>query len=199
MQHRLGVKHFMTEAYPGLKGHFASLATSQSPSSLFITCSDSRVDPSLITNTQPGELFVLRNVGNMVPGFGRDAASAAVVEYAVTVLGVRRIMVCGHSNCGAMHGLLNPQGLAHISSVADWLEHAAPVREMLAEIPAEDRWDAAIRANVYYQIASLQTHPSVIRALEAGQLCIEGWVYDIAKGQIDFFGEVGTDTGIEAQ
>ncbi len=190
MIHRQGVDRFAREAYPGLADHFVGLAESQAPSTLFVTCSDSRVDPSLITQTQPGELFVLRNVGNMIPAAGHDTASAAVVEYAVTVLGVERIVVCGHSNCGAMNGLLNPQSIAHLDAVAPWVEHAAAVRTEVAELPAEQQWDAAIRANVAHQIELLKTHPSVVEALASGQLGIEGWLYDIGEGRVELITEV---------
>lgn len=191
---RSGVRRFEAEVYRDLKDHFSGLAKSQSPSTLFVTCSDSRVDPSLITQTQPGELFVLRNVGNLVPAFGNDLESAAVVEYAVSVLQVRRIVVCGHSNCGAMFGLLNPHALESVPTVAAWLEHASPVRQQVVDVDPESRWDAAIRASVAFQVALLQTHPSVAHALSEGRLDIEGWVYDIGEGRVDFL----TDSPIRA-
>jgi carbonic anhydrase len=187
---RAGVERFTSHAFPELREHFAGLANSQAPSVLFITCSDSRVDPSLITQTLPGELFVLRNVGNLVPAHGVDTQSAAVVEYAVAVLGVKRIVVCGHSNCGAMNALLHPESVVDIPDVARWVEHAAPVRARVADVDEHDRWDAAIEASVRYQVELLQTHPSVITALDSGRLRIEGWVYDIGEGRVEFVVEV---------
>jgi len=192
MFHRTGVERFAREAYTAHTTHFTELAEAQAPSTLFVTCSDSRVDPALITQTSPGELFVLRNVGNMVPAAGADAASAAVIEYAVSVLGVQRIVVCGHSNCGAMNGLLNPKSISHLTSVASWVEHAAPVRSQVADVPADLRWKAAIRANVEHQIDLLRTHRCVVESLSAGQLVIEGWFYDIGEGAIELVAEVDT-------
>ena len=128
-------ERFRAHAYEPLKEHFAALAEAQSPHTLFITCSDSRVDPSLLTQTRPGELFVLRNVGNLVPPFGEDTDSAAVVEYAVRALKVSRVVVCGHSNCGAMNGLVNPEAVAAVPTVARWIEHAAPVRDQACVHP----------------------------------------------------------------
>ena len=186
MPDRSGVHRFVTEAYPDLKDHFTDLAAVQRPSTLFVTCSDSRVDPSLITQTKPGELFVLRNVGNLIPVHGADQ------EYAVSVLKVSRIVVCGHSNCGAMAGLLNPEGIKHLTSVAGWVEHAAPVRDRVCDVHADAQWDAAIRESVGLQIEHLQTHPCVSEAMAAGNLVIEGWVYDIGHGKVDFHYEVGT-------
>ncbi len=192
MIYRHGVERFTRETYPDLRDHFVGLAESQAPTTLFVTCSDSRVDPSLITQTQPGELFVLRNVGNMVPAAGHDTASAAVVEYAVKVLGVKRIVGCGHSNGGAMNGLLNPDAIAHLQAVAPWVEHAATVRMEVADLPAEQQWDAAIRANVALQVGLVQTHPSVADALASGQLGIEGWLYDIGEGRVELLSELAS-------
>ena len=191
MPDRFGIHRFVTEVYPDLKDHFNDLAKVQTPSTLFVTCSDSRVDPSLITQTKPGELFVLRNVGNLIPVYGVDQESSAVVEYAVNVLKVSRIVVCGHSNCGAMAGLLNPDGIQHLKAVAGWVEHAAPVRDRVCDVHADGKWGAAIRENVGLQIEQLQTHPCVSDAMATGDLVIEGWVYDIGDGHVDFLVEVG--------
>jgi len=190
MPNRFGVDRFVNETYPRLREHFEGLAASQSPETLFITCADSRVDPSMITHTQPGELFILRNVGNMVPAYGADSSSAAAVAYAVVVLGVKHIIVCGHSNCGAMQGLLHPESVAGIPSVAWWVEHAAAVRKRISGDTPEERWDNAIHANVSLQVELLQTHPCVVEALRQGSLTLEGWVYNIGQGKVEAFIEV---------
>lgn len=200
MSNRYNIDRFFTQAYPPLETHFKALANVQNPSTLFVTCSDSRVDPSLITQTLPGELFVLRNVGNLIPEYSSDPGSAAVVSYAVEVLKVERIVVCGHSNCGAMAGLLDPSSLTELPQVAGWLEHAASVRDKLKSETHEERWVDAIRANVSLQIENLLTHPYVAKAMSQGALAIEGWVYNIGEGQIeslveiDFRTEVTIDT-----
>ncbi|MFT7519971.1 MAG: carbonic anhydrase, partial [Kiritimatiellia bacterium] len=113
-----GNNRFRAHVLPQMADHFMSLADGQSPHTLFVACSDSRVDPSLITQTQPGELFVIRNAGNLVPVYGQDDGSAAAVEYAVQALKVRRIVVCGHHGCGAMGGLLQPKSLSALPTVA---------------------------------------------------------------------------------
>ncbi len=191
MSHRLGVARFTGEVYPGLRTHFTALAESQTPTTLFVTCSDSRVDPALITQSLPGDLLVLRNVGNFVPAHGCDPASAAVVEYALGFLKIPRIVVCGHSNCGAMAGLLHPETIEHLAAVARWVEQADAVRARVAHIPPEQRWLAAVRTNVAYQIEMLKTHPIVAAALQDGLLHIEGWMYDIGDGRIDVLVEEG--------
>lgn len=180
-----GVEQFSKNVYPGMREHFEGLADGQSPSVLFITCSDSRIDPALVTQSKPGDMFVLRNVGNLVPSYGTDTSSASVIEYAVSALGVSRIVVCGHSGCGAMHALLHPETAASLPSVSTWVEQAAPVRGRVADVPEEGRWPAAIQANVRYQLELLAEHPSVAKAVAAGGLTLEGWVYDIGKGQVE--------------
>ena len=185
MPNRYNINRFVTQAYPPLEAHFKALADAQRPSTLFVTCSDSRVDPSLITQTLPGELFVLRNVGNLVPEYPADPGSAAVVSYAIEVLKVERIVVCGHSNCGAMAGLLDPSALTDLPQVAGWVEHAAGVRDRIKGETHQERWVEAIRANVSLQIENLLTHPYVTEAISQGALVIEGWVYDIGEGQIE--------------
>ncbi|MDJ0849393.1 MAG: carbonic anhydrase [Myxococcota bacterium] len=185
-----GFKEFHDGVYPGKKQLFESLAGGQSPRALFITCSDSRVDPSLITRTDPGELFVLRNAGNIVPAHGvlERGGELATIEYAVEALRIKNIIVCGHSRCGAMQGLLHPdtaQGLPH---VLDWLEHAQATRaivdEGFPEAGDDERLQHAVEANVVVQLNHLRTHPAVARKMQSGQLNLYGWVYDIRAGEI---------------
>jgi carbonic anhydrase len=187
-----GVLRFQRDAYPARAGLFRELAGGQHPGTLFIACSDSRVVPELLTQREPGELFVIRNAGNIVPPYGAGADGAngadgvgATVEYAVTALGVTDIVVCGHSDCGAMTAVAGCQCMAHMPAVQNWLRHAAPVPRMHAGASARDRIDATVRENVVVQIANLRTHPSVATALEAGRLALHGWVYDIGTGAID--------------
>ncbi len=124
-----GVERFRARAYPAREALFKKLAAGQSPSTLFITCSDSRVDPSLITQTEPGDLFVIRNAGNFVPAYGSEGEGvAASVEFAVVGLQVTDVVICGHSDCGAMKGLLKPEGLSGLPQVAAWLRHAQAAR-----------------------------------------------------------------------
>ncbi|MER5744891.1 carbonic anhydrase [Streptomyces sp. NPDC059913] len=184
-----GVARFRRDVFPEKAGLFAHLATTHRPKTLFIGCSDARVVPELITQSDPGELFVIRTAGNLVPayGSGRDGIAASV-EYAVAVLGVTDIVVCGHSACGAMTALAEGHDLGSAPVVADWLHHADAALARTAAGPAvtgPERVDALVRANVAAQLQNLSTHPSVARALAEGSVTLHGWVFDIATGTVE--------------
>ena len=185
-----GVKTFQNDVYPAMQARFEELAGGQAPPTLFITCSDSRVDPSLITQQGPGELFVSRNAGNLIPVHGEDEGTASAVEYAVAALGVELIVVCGHSGCGAMGGLLNPGSLESLPRVAAWVAHAETTAEAVADAAADERLGAAISHNAAQQLENLKTHPTVQAALEAGSLKMQAWVYDIGSGAVSVVAEV---------
>jgi carbonic anhydrase len=184
-----GVHHFRHEVFRRQQDLFAKLSQGQEPQTLFITCSDSRIDPNLITHTNPGDLFVLRNAGNFVPAFGAtNGGEVATIEFAVTGLGVRDIVVCGHAHCGAMKGLLQPECVAEMPAVAEWLKHAEATRRIMrskySHLSGEALLDAAIEENVLMQIENLQTHPAVAVALAEDKLKLHAWVYDIASGEV---------------
>ncbi|MEV7445482.1 carbonic anhydrase [Streptomyces sp. NPDC091204] len=188
-----GVARFRREVFPAKAELFARLAGTHRPTTLFIGCSDARVVPELITQSEPGELFVVRTAGNLVPAYapGPDAVTASI-EYAVAVLGVTGIVVCGHSACGAMTALAEDTDLGAAPSVAGWLRHAdASVARTAGAGP--DRVSALVRENVRAQLANLATHPSVARA--AGTLTLRGWVYDIRSGAVAEVGPVA-DRGV---
>jgi carbonic anhydrase len=154
---------------------------------LFITCADSRIDPCLLTQTKPGELFLCRVIGNIVPRYPESIGGvSATIEYAVGVLGVPDVIVCGHTDCGVMKGVLNPDALKPLANVSAWLRHAQPAREALADSKANlsdtDFLLALTERNVIEQLKNLQTHPSVAARLEQGNLKLHGWVYHIGKG-----------------
>ncbi|MDX3538240.1 carbonic anhydrase [Streptomyces sp. MB09-01] len=187
-----GVARFRREVFPAKAELFARLAGTHRPTTLFIGCSDARVVPELITQSEPGELFVVRTAGNLVPAYapGPDGVTASI-EYAVAVLGVTGIVVCGHSACGAMTTLAEGTDLGAAPSVAGWLRHAdASVARTAGAGP--DRVSALVRENVRAQLANLATHPSVARARAAGTLTLRGWVYDIRSGDVS---EVGPLAG----
>ncbi|GBR49997.1 carbonic anhydrase [Neokomagataea thailandica NBRC 106555] len=191
-----GVQTFQQDVYPGNAELFESLAHSQAPSTLFITCADSRISPSLITQTQPGELFIVRNVGNLVPAYGEMLGGvSSAIEYAVAVLKVKNIIICGHSNCGAMGALmnLNDPKLDGLPTVRSWMRNGEAARATLGELKAEDAGPAQIRDltenNVLLQLAHLRTHPAVARALAQDSLTLQGWYYDIPKGQVSVLDE----------
>jgi carbonic anhydrase len=185
-----GIHQFQSDVFSSKQQLFKQLAEGQRPLALFITCSDSRIDPNLLTQTEPGELFVLRNAGNIIPPYGTvRGGEAATIEYAVNVLGVKDIVVCGHSHCGAMSGLLDQQHLAQLPAVRSWLSHAEATRQIIEEkydhiTEAAARLMAAIEENVLVQLEHLRTHPSVAAALAAKTLNLHGWVYQFETAEI---------------
>lgn len=184
-----GVARFRRDVYPAKADLFAHLAAHHAPSTLFVGCSDARVVPELITGSEPGELFVVRTAGNLVPAYtpGTDGVAASI-EYAVAVLGVSDIVVCGHSSCGAMTALAERRDLTAAPAVAGWLRHADAARAVsggAADGAAASSVDALVRHNVLAQLANLATHPAVARALAAGTVTLHGWVFDIATGGVD--------------
>ncbi|ACI50204.1 Carbonate dehydratase [Gluconacetobacter diazotrophicus PA1 5] len=186
-----GVEKFNTEVFPQNRELFAELADQQSPDTLFIACADSRVNPSMITQTRPGDLFVLRNIGNIVPAYGEMLGGvSSAIEYAVLALGVSHIIVCGHSDCGAMKALLDPDPtkLARMPTVASWLRNAEAARAVAGVLQATDAGPQSVRSlaeqNVLLQIAHLRTHPAVAAGLARNTLILQGWFYDIASGEV---------------
>ncbi|MCP4172289.1 MAG: carbonic anhydrase [Fuerstiella sp.] len=185
-----GVHQFQRVVFSSKKHLFEALAGGQQPLALFITCADSRIDPSLLTQTDPGELFVLRNAGNIVPPYGAvDGGEAATIEYAVEVLGVNNIIVCGHSHCGAMAGLLDPSQLTKLPAVRAWLRHSESTCRIVDENNLHvdspvDRLDAAVEENVLVQLDHLRTHPAVAAALRRNVLDLHGWVYRFETGEV---------------
>jgi carbonic anhydrase len=183
-----GIEQFQRNVYPEHRDLFESLANGQSPQVLFITCSDSRVDPNLITQAQPGEIFHLRNAGNIVPTYNDGGgAEAATIEYALNALGIRNIVVCGHTDCGAMTALMYPNKVADLPAVSGWLKHSESARRIALAHSAPDeasRKKMVIEQNVLAQLVHLQTHPAAAALLAAGQLNLFGWVYEIASGRV---------------
>ena len=191
-----GIHDFQQAGFQPLESLFKELAKGQSPETLFITCSDSRIDPSLLTRSRPGDLFILRNAGNIVPPHGAvRGGEAATIEFAVSVLGVRDIIICGHSHCGAMKGLLHPETLSAVPAVADWLQHAETTRRIVNDNYTHLEGDALVTAtieeNVLVQLENLRTLPSVASKLVRGSLRLHGWVYKIETGEV-FAYEVGS-------
>src|SRR5471030_2700109 len=172
-----GALKFQQQTFPGLSQLFKQLATTQNPNTLFITCSDSRVVPELLTQQNPGDIFVIRNAGNIVPSYSSAPGGVtATVEYAVAVLGVTDVVICGHSDCGAMTAIANCTCLDHLPAVA--------VNAARSHISPQARVNSMVRENVLAQLANIKTHPSVALALEQGRLTLHGWVYDIESGAI---------------
>ncbi len=186
-----GVHKFQSNYFARHKQLFHQLATvGQQPETLFITCSDSRVVPHLITSAAPGELFILRNIGNVVPPYdpANAGATTAALEYAVCVLKVANIIVCGHTQCGAMNALLNPDTLRELPYVSRWLRHTARLRDLIAtrytHLQGDERLTAAAEENVLVQLEHLRGYPFIAKALDEQRLQMNGWVFKIATGQV---------------
>lgn len=185
-----GLHQFQTNYFSSHREMFEELSHGQHPRILFITCSDSRIDPNLITQTQPGELFIIRNVGNIIPPYGATTGGeGAAIEYAVEALGIKDIVVCGHSHCGAIKGLLQLGNLTEkMPLVYDWLKYAEATRRIIKEnyqdYEGEALLNAAIEENVLTQIENLRTYPVIHSKLYRGQVKIHAWVYKIESGGV---------------
>ncbi|GJD50709.1 Carbonic anhydrase 1 [Methylobacterium crusticola] len=186
-----GFTVFREQVFPSQRSVYRRLVhDGQHPKALVISCADSRVVPELITQAGPGELFVSRNVGNIVPPFA-DATGGvgAAVEYAMMALGVRDIVVCGHSDCGAMKGLLNPESLGTMPNVAAWLRHGHAAHRIVCDaypdtIDGKQRLHALGMENVLVQLNHLRTHPAVASGLATGQIVLHGWFFEIETGHL---------------
>jgi carbonic anhydrase len=184
-----GIHTFQQEVFEAHRALFERLAGGQKPEALFITCSDSRINPALLTQTSPGELFILRNAGNIVPPHGASSnGEAATIEYAVSVLGVTDLIVCGHSGCGAVQALFDPALLERLPSMRDWLRHADAtcriVHDNYGHLEGDLRLTAAIEENVLVQLEHVRTLPSVASALAGRRLKLHAWVYKIETGEV---------------
>lgn len=184
-----GLHAFQEGYFSGHQQLFEQLATGgQNPETLFITCCDSRVVPNLITQAAPGELFIIRNIGNIVPGPELPGGTSAAIEYAVEALNVEQIIVCGHTQCGAMEAVLDPSRVEHLPSVRRWIARAKGVRQVIeerySELSREARLTAAVEENVLAQLENLRDFPFISQRLELRKLHISGWVYHIGRGEV---------------
>ena len=185
-----GVRHFREKEFPSRRELYAQITREgQRPHTLFITCADSRLDPELLTGSGPGDIFVSRNIGNVVPAYGGMLGGvSAVIEYAVSALEVSQIVVCGHSDCGAMKSLLHPEALDKLPTVKHWLTSAEAAISVADAVCSREDGPAflsnLVEQNVLLQVSHLKTHPSVAGQLARGRLEIRGWVFDINSGEV---------------
>jgi carbonic anhydrase len=185
-----GIQHFRNHEYPKNREFYERLAAKQqTPLALVITCSDSRVLPHVFTDTEPGDLFMIRNAGNIVPPHGASGGGeAATIQYSLEVLNIRNIIICGHSQCGAMKAILEHKPLTHLPAIDTWFQHAEATRQIVlhkyTHLEADALANAATEENVLVQMNNLSTHPCVAARLAAGNLNIYGWHYDIGKGRV---------------
>jgi carbonic anhydrase len=186
-----GIHHFQANYFASNRGLFQDLAAGgQRPETLFITCSDSRVVPTLITTAAPGELFIVRNVGNIVPSVERGVFGgvSAAIQYAIEVLEVGTVIVCGHTHCGAIDAIVHPERIAHLSFVSRWLAESSRIPRLIEErygnLEGEARTNAATEENVLLQLENLRSFDFVARRLDTGVLKMSGWIFDIATGRV---------------
>ncbi|MEB3123518.1 MAG: carbonic anhydrase [Snowella sp.] len=185
-----GIQKFKSGYFNAHKDLFEQLSHGQHPRILFITCSDSRIDPNLITQTEVGELFIIRNAGNMIPPYGAaNGGEGASLEYAIAALNIEEVIVCGHSNCGAMKGLLKLNSLQeNMPLVYDWLKHAEATRRVVKDnykdLEGEELMAITTAENVLNQLENLQTYPIVRSRLRQGKLRLYGWIYQIETGEV---------------
>jgi len=190
-----GVAKFQKEVYPSKETTFRKLAEGQNPEVLFITCADSRIDPNLVTQTDPGELFICRNAGNIVPPHSNETGGmTASIEFAVAALGVSHIVVCGHTDCGAVKGAINPEKLDSLPHVREWLGHCRAATEVVKERCGEDQLcldhlEAVTQENVVLQMQHLRTHPAVAAKIATGRVALHGWIYNIKTGGVTCYNE----------
>jgi carbonic anhydrase len=188
-----GILKFQSQVYPNRREEYEYAATHpQKPHTLLITCADSRIDPEAITSSGPGEIFVSRNVGNMVPAYGEMLGGvSAVIEYAVDALKVTHAVVCGHTDCGAMKGILAGEGeLDSMPTVKSWLRNADAAKRVAQIVDGDQPTvHTMTEQNVLLQLQHLRTHPSVAGAVARGNLTLSGWVYDIGHGDVRIYDE----------
>ncbi len=188
-----GIHKFQKDCFSRDEKLFETLVGGQNPLALFITCSDSRIDPNRLTQTRPGELFIQRTAGNIIPPYGSvTGGEAATIEYAVSALKVRDIVVCGHSHCGAMSGLLDPASVETMPAVKAYLQHAEATRRIVEEnykylTDPVECLTLTVEENVLVQLESLRTHPSVAAAVGRRDLKLHGWVYEFETGDVFAF------------
>ena len=184
-----GIHEFQNNVFRSHSDLFKQLSKGQNPEVLFITCSDSRIVPNLLTQTDPGDLFLVRNAGNIVPRFHEmKGGTAATIEYAVEALNVTDVIVCGHSQCGAMSALLAPEMLDKLPVMKGWLENAAAARRILDEnyghLEGQARYTALVEENVLVQLDNLRTHPCIASRLADARVRLHGWVYQLETGRV---------------
>ena len=189
-----GVVKFQREVFPEKQAMFERLSTGQSPEALFITCSDSRVETAMLTQTDPGELFICRNAGNIVPPHtNQTGGMTASIEFAIGALRIPNIVICGHTQCGAMKGAMNRAALTKLPHVREWLGYAqgaVDITEALGgHLDPEAKMKMLLEQNVILQLQHLKTHPTVAVALAQKQLTLHGWVYDIKTGEVEAYDE----------
>jgi carbonic anhydrase len=188
---KAGVRQFGEEVYPARAEVYRRAASeAQRPHTMFITCADSRVEPNELLQAGPGEVFVMRNIGNVVPAYGEMLGGvSAAIEFAVKGLKVKHIAICGHTDCGAMKAMIHPESVKDMPTVTSWMTNARAALSVAETLHTKTDWRCDLLSvlteqNVLLQLQHLKTHPSVAGAMATGDLTVSGWVYDIGKGRV---------------
>lgn len=189
-----GIVRFKSEVYEQKKELFKQLSLGQHPEALFITCSDSRIDPNLLVQTEPGELFICRNAGNIVPPHNNYTGGVtASIEYAVAVLKVKHIIICGHSGCGALEGTMDPESVKNLPHVSQWLSYSKAALQIVEErapnASREEKLQMLVKENVLLQLQHIRTHPHVAAKSATGKIELHAWAYDIGQGDVEAYDE----------
>jgi carbonic anhydrase len=197
-----GIHRFQSGVFGPQRELFQRLVAKQEPDALFITCSDSRIEPNLMTQTKPGDLFILRTAGNLVPPWGINSSEACTIEYAIEALHIEDIIICGHTHCGAIAAVVEPKKVEALPAVKRWLELAEGTRRVLKEnyasLSGAELLETCVEENVLAQIENLRTHPAVMSRLAKGKLTLHAWVYDIEDGNVYAFDpSTGQFTSVE--
>ncbi|MBT8471034.1 MAG: carbonic anhydrase [Marinicaulis sp.] len=194
-----GVVQFQNDVFPQKKALFDKLSEGQSPEALFITCSDSRIETGMITQSEPGSLFVCRNAGNIVPPhiIEHSGGMTASIEFAMAVLKIPHIVICGHTGCGAMQGAMAPETVAHLPHVREWLGYSKEAVDFVKKNCGSSSEDEQVLAlterNVVLQIDHLKSHPAVAKRLDADEVTLHGWIYDIKTGEVRAYDEASDE------
>ena len=186
----LGMLQFKKQTFKEMQNLFTQLSSGQNPETLFITCADSRIVPSLITQADPGELFVIRNIGNIIPPYPSWTSEAGAIEYALNAFNIKDIIICGHSQCGAMKGLLTPDIKLQLPAVASWLTHSLSVLDKMHDDHSDlindpiVKLSIATKNNIIQQVNHLKTYPLIAKKIANNELTIHGWLYEIESGKV---------------
>jgi len=183
-----GLHKFQTEVFPIQKDFFQKLVSGQEPEILFITCSDSRINPTLVTSTNPGDLFILRNTGNIIPPYSIPSGEAATIEFAINQLKVEHLIICGHSHCGALDAAVNLDSLKNQRQLHAWIdENVSPTLALVNKSYQELDTNILLQEHVLQQIENVKTHPAVNHAINKGLLTLHAWIYRFEEGNIYSF------------
>jgi carbonic anhydrase len=192
-----GIVDFRQKSLAAYREKFSTLANGQNPDTLFIACCDSRVVPNTFASSDPGDLFVVRNIGNLIPpcphhapeGDDTNASVAAAIEFSIRQLNVSDVVICGHSDCGAMRALLEPGLTKELPAVTRWLRHGIPAHTRFLKEPPNhlSPLNQLSQVNVIQQIEHMKTYPLVKERMAQQKIRLHGWWFDLATADVHYY------------